>query len=544
MAAVQRVDAVRAARLLDDLGRTFALEHRSGPGRPAPARSRPGGRRGGGRAGPADPWGGWDGATRRRPRGSGGWGRRWCPVTSPPSRRCCWPPPCCCTAPRARPGHPRSRRPWSGSGPGGRQTRAHGDVARLRPTRHPTGPGGSPWPPPTLAATPVSARPRGLTATASTSPPRVDRVAGVGDVGERSTRPEPAPAGGRAPNREGSRRREGPRPAVHSPLRGRRGPARGGRRGHQGRTRAGTHRPGRRPGQPAGAGHPSPDAVRTRLAGVLYLLNLTDRLEFPDDPDHRWRVGELSGWALLELLGRGLLDSPDRPDDEHDPLWRLLAQLDGRPPATPVGPATAVPGGTATAPGGAVDSRSRPVPPPATLPVGAPPTGGAGSAVPNREGSSDPNEPVTGPLLRGRRAGGPPLAAVGHARGAAAPGGRARRRPRRRRGRAAGAGAGPPLAHPRRRGDGPGGDLDPGAARRARPGPRLGAPAGQGGGVRLPARRPRDEPLTVRRHPAHRGQPLPGELLRRCVPPHRAPAGAGNGRDRPTSTRSSNGTRS
>jgi hypothetical protein len=119
-------------------------------------------------------------------------------------------------------------------------------------------------------------------------------------------------------------------------------------------------------GQPANAGDLSPDAVPTRLAGVLYLLNLTDRLELPDDPDHRWRAGELSGWALLELLGRGLLDSPDRPDDEHDPLWRLLAQLDGRPPATPVGPATAPPDG-------AVDGRSSP----------------------------DPNEPVTGPLLRG-----------------------------------------------------------------------------------------------------------------------------------------------
>ncbi|RYE40747.1 MAG: hypothetical protein EOP24_39640 [Hyphomicrobiales bacterium] len=81
----------------------------------------------------------------------------------------------------------------------------------------------------------------------------------------------------------------------------------------------------------------SPGVVRTGLAGVMYLLNLTDRLGLPDHADPRWRLPELSGWAQLEVLARGLLDQDYVPGEEHDPLWRLLAELDGRPPQCAVG---------------------------------------------------------------------------------------------------------------------------------------------------------------------------------------------------------------
>jgi hypothetical protein len=75
----------------------------------------------------------------------------------------------------------------------------------------------------------------------------------------------------------------------------------------------------------------------TELGGVLYLVNVLDALNLPDVVETP-PVGEHVGaWAVLEVLGRALLGPNEdalRPDD---PLWRVLAILDGRRPKTPAG---------------------------------------------------------------------------------------------------------------------------------------------------------------------------------------------------------------
>ncbi len=68
------------------------------------------------------------------------------------------------------------------------------------------------------------------------------------------------------------------------------------------------------------------DGVQTRVAGALFLVNLLRWLDLPDSwPDDPW----MSGWALLETLGRGLLDAAHEIH-AGDELWPLLRQLDGR----------------------------------------------------------------------------------------------------------------------------------------------------------------------------------------------------------------------
>jgi hypothetical protein len=86
---------------------------------------------------------------------------------------------------------------------------------------------------------------------------------------------------------------------------------------------------------PAGPAALPPDFVATRLAGVFYLVNLLRQKGYLD----QGTVAGPSGWAILEALARGLLDRPDDAGDAwtHDPLWRLLAHLDGRPAALPPG---------------------------------------------------------------------------------------------------------------------------------------------------------------------------------------------------------------
>jgi hypothetical protein len=66
--------------------------------------------------------------------------------------------------------------------------------------------------------------------------------------------------------------------------------------------------------------------VDTRIGGVLYLINLMSDMALLTAFAPFWRIDEqLSPWGLLELLGRGIIDDP-----ADDPLWRLLARLDGR----------------------------------------------------------------------------------------------------------------------------------------------------------------------------------------------------------------------
>lgn len=72
------------------------------------------------------------------------------------------------------------------------------------------------------------------------------------------------------------------------------------------------------------------DGAPTRLAGIFYLINVMQRLGLPACFDESWALGQqLSPWAALELLARGLLANADEAI-AADPVWLALAQLDGR----------------------------------------------------------------------------------------------------------------------------------------------------------------------------------------------------------------------
>jgi hypothetical protein len=86
-----------------------------------------------------------------------------------------------------------------------------------------------------------------------------------------------------------------------------------------------------------------PEGVPTRLAGVLYLLNLLISLDVSEAFAAWRRRGHLSLWGLLEAVARALLNEADG----RDPLWPLLAALDGRPEGEPAGAGVAGPPGVA-----------------------------------------------------------------------------------------------------------------------------------------------------------------------------------------------------
>jgi hypothetical protein len=66
------------------------------------------------------------------------------------------------------------------------------------------------------------------------------------------------------------------------------------------------------------------------LAGVLYLINLMQRLDLPSCFEQDWGLAsQVGAWGTLEVLGRALLGS-EAADRAEDPLWRVLAALDGR----------------------------------------------------------------------------------------------------------------------------------------------------------------------------------------------------------------------
>ncbi|WP_320039949.1 hypothetical protein [uncultured Desulfobacter sp.] len=75
----------------------------------------------------------------------------------------------------------------------------------------------------------------------------------------------------------------------------------------------------------------------TRLGGILYLINLMDRLDIPGIFESHWALDSgLSRWALLECLARALLDKYIC-HYKDDPIWALLADLDGRDPGDAIG---------------------------------------------------------------------------------------------------------------------------------------------------------------------------------------------------------------
>jgi hypothetical protein len=86
--------------------------------------------------------------------------------------------------------------------------------------------------------------------------------------------------------------------------------------------------------QPAGDGDTAADdlawpgeGTATRLATLLYLVNFVAWLD--NEEENEDDAGIPAGWALVELLGRYLLG--DRLGEfAGDPVWDILAELDGR----------------------------------------------------------------------------------------------------------------------------------------------------------------------------------------------------------------------
>jgi hypothetical protein len=130
-------------------------------------------------------------------------------------------------------------------------------------------------------------------------------VAAIGPEPEATPEPAPTPADGGRPSRIAPlRRTPEPAPLATAP---------------EGAWR---HRPWEASGP----------AVPTRLASLLYAVNLVERFELGR------LAGESTQWAVVEALGRRLLH--DLPAGRRrtlltDPLFGLLAELDTRPPDVP-----------------------------------------------------------------------------------------------------------------------------------------------------------------------------------------------------------------
>ncbi len=74
--------------------------------------------------------------------------------------------------------------------------------------------------------------------------------------------------------------------------------------------------------------------IQTQLGGVFYLWHLCAALDLPHSAAD-WNMPQnLGAWGVMEALARALLGL----DTAHeDPIWTLLATLDGRDPGTPLG---------------------------------------------------------------------------------------------------------------------------------------------------------------------------------------------------------------
>lgn len=76
--------------------------------------------------------------------------------------------------------------------------------------------------------------------------------------------------------------------------------------------------------------HFSNNWIDTRLGGIVFLINLLQQLGLPHDFDENWGLGrQLGPWALVDSLARALLGK-EFSALYDDPIWRVLAKLDGR----------------------------------------------------------------------------------------------------------------------------------------------------------------------------------------------------------------------
>jgi hypothetical protein len=77
------------------------------------------------------------------------------------------------------------------------------------------------------------------------------------------------------------------------------------------------------------------DGQETALGGLLFLLNLFAHLRLPECFDEDCNLSEhITGWGLAELLGRELLGDVGEKY-AGDPVWVMLARLDGRAEGEP-----------------------------------------------------------------------------------------------------------------------------------------------------------------------------------------------------------------
>jgi len=73
------------------------------------------------------------------------------------------------------------------------------------------------------------------------------------------------------------------------------------------------------------------EPIRTQLGGILFLINLLTTLRLPQSLEaHSGCELGLGSWELLELIARCLL-TPKRAHLLDDPMWSVLALIDGRP---------------------------------------------------------------------------------------------------------------------------------------------------------------------------------------------------------------------
>ncbi len=103
-----------------------------------------------------------------------------------------------------------------------------------------------------------------------------------------------------------------------------------------------TNRPAHPTSDPAGSpardvifgpSQPFPsEGLLTALGGILYLVNVLRWLNLPADGAVSGTLSEyLGGWAIVELLARGLLGALVE-EYAADPIWSVLAKLDNREP--------------------------------------------------------------------------------------------------------------------------------------------------------------------------------------------------------------------
>lgn len=77
--------------------------------------------------------------------------------------------------------------------------------------------------------------------------------------------------------------------------------------------------------------------TQSGACGVFFLINAVRSVGFFRALDEHFRLpAVVGGWGWMELLGRALL-GPRAAGLAHDPLWKLLGELDGRAPEVPAG---------------------------------------------------------------------------------------------------------------------------------------------------------------------------------------------------------------